>query len=193
MLFLSFRVERDGQVEVRPSFHLPARPDRPTAIRWPTWHASSLDAGGAVLHFQGCRLRGPHVDPDGPHVDFHEAMPWFDEIAAIRFLRNREVLYVHPLEESAPALELPAAEPRHSEKPMTLSWVGRHPDRDLTYLVRYSHDDGRTWRSWRPTEPGRVPIAAAHAPRRKAVPAAGRGLVRHPHFGHPEQTVPNPR
>jgi hypothetical protein len=84
-----------------------------------------LDARGAVLHFRRCRLRGAHVDPDGPHVDFREALPWFDEIAAIRFLRNREVLHVHQVEESAPTVELPAAELRYSDKPVTLSWAGR--------------------------------------------------------------------
>jgi hypothetical protein len=146
MLFLAFRVERDGHVEVRPSFHLPSRPRR--ADRNPVADVACelLDAGGAVLHFQRCRLRGAHVDPDGPHIDFREALPWFDEVAAIRFLRNREVLHVHPVEESAPELELPAAELRYSEKPVKLSWAGRHPDRDLTYLVRYSCDDGQTWR-----------------------------------------------
>ena len=105
-----------------------------------------LDATGAVLHFQRCRLRGSHVDPDGPHVDFHEALPWFDEIAEIRFLRNREVLHVHPVEGSAPAVELSTSELRYSEKPVTLSWAGRHPDRNLTYVVRYSCDGGQTWR-----------------------------------------------
>jgi hypothetical protein len=145
-LFLAFRVERDGRVEVRPSFHLPSRP-RP-ADRAPVADVGCelLDAGGAVLHFQRCRLRGSHVDPDGPHVDFREALPWFDEVAEIRFLRNREVLHVHPVEDSAPAVELAATELRYSEKPVKLSWTGRHPDRDLTYLVRYSCDDGQTWR-----------------------------------------------
>jgi hypothetical protein len=145
-LFLAFRVERDGRVEVRPSFHLPSRPRPPDRNPVADVACELLDAGGAVLHFQHCRLRGAHVDRDGPHVDFREALPWFDEIAAIRFLRNREVLHVHPVEESAPAVELPAADLRYAEKPVTLSWAGRHPERDLTYMVRYSCDDGQTWR-----------------------------------------------
>jgi hypothetical protein len=145
-LFLAFRVERDGRVDVRPSFHLPSRPRPPDRDPVADVACELLDARGAVLHFRRCRLRGAHVDPDGPHVDFREALPWFDEIAAIRFLRNREVLHVHQVEESAPTVELPAAELRYSDKPVTLSWAGRHPDRNLTYLVRYSCDDGQTWR-----------------------------------------------
>jgi hypothetical protein len=145
-LFLAFRVERDGRVEMRPSFHLLSRRRPPDRAAVADVACELVDANGAVLYYQRCQLRGPHVDPDGPHVDFREALPWFDEVAEIRFLRNREVLYVHPVERPAPTVELSAAELRYSEKPVTLSWAGRHPDRDLTYMVRYSCDDGRTWR-----------------------------------------------
>jgi hypothetical protein len=43
-------------------------------------------------------------------------------------------------------VELSALEVRYSAKPVTLSWADRHPDRDLTYMVRYSCDDGQTRR-----------------------------------------------
>jgi hypothetical protein len=145
-LFLAFRVKRDGMVEMRPSFHLPSRRRPPDRAPVADVACELVDANGAVLYYQRCRLRGSHVDPDGPHVDFREALPWYDEVAEIRFLRNREVLYVHPVEKPAPTVELPAAELQYSEKPATLSWAGRHPDRDLTYMVRYSCDDGQTWR-----------------------------------------------
>jgi hypothetical protein len=145
-LFLSFRVKRDGNVEVRPSFHLPARP-RPLDHRsMSEVSCELLDADGEVLYFHRCRLRGSHLDPDGPYIDFHEAIPWVDEAAAIRFLRNKEVLHLHDIERSAPSVEFPAPEFRYSEKPITLKWVGHHPERALTYMVRYSGDDGQTWR-----------------------------------------------
>ncbi len=145
-LFLAFRVGRDGRVEMRPSFHLPSRLRSSDRALLADVACELLDADGAVLHFQRCRLRGSHADPDGPHIDFREAMPWFNQVAQIRFSRNREVLHAHVVEESAPIVELLAPEMEYSAEPTTLSWVGRHPDRDLTYMVRYSRDDGQTWR-----------------------------------------------
>jgi hypothetical protein len=145
-LFLSFRVERDGTVDVGPSFHLPARPQPIDRSPLANVSCELLDAGGEVLVFHRCCLRGSHVDPDGPHVDFHEALPWLNDAAAIRFLRDKEVLLVHPIEGSAPVVEFLQAEVRYSEQPVILRWAGRHPERELTYLVRYSNDAGQTWR-----------------------------------------------
>jgi hypothetical protein len=145
-LFLSFRVQRDGTVQVRPGFHLPARPQPIDRSPLADVSCELLDADGEVLMFHRCRLRGSHLDPNGPHIDFREALLWRDEAIAIRFLRDKQVLHVHSVEESAPVVELSADEISYSEKPVTLSWAGRHSDRELTYLVRYSNDAGQTWR-----------------------------------------------
>jgi hypothetical protein len=145
-LFLSFRVKRDGTVDLRPSFHLPARPQPVDRNPLADVSCELLDADGEVLVFHRCHLRGSHVDPEGPHVDFHEALPWANEAAAIRFLRDNEVLHIHPIEQAAPVIKFPQAEVRYSEQPVTLRWTGRHRERELTYLVRYSSDAGQTWR-----------------------------------------------
>ncbi|TDO34743.1 hypothetical protein EV643_126103 [Kribbella sp. VKM Ac-2527] len=145
-LFLSFRVNRDGSVEVHPSFHLPARAQPPDHTSTSDVSCELLDGKGQVLGFHRCRARGSHVDPDGPHIDFHEAIPWVDEATAIRFLRNKEVLHLHDIEALAPTVKLPASGLRSSEQRLTLKWEGHHPERAVTYLVRYSRDAGRTWR-----------------------------------------------
>ena len=93
-----------------------------------------------------CGLQGPHDDPNNASIAFHEAIPWVEEAAAIRFLRGREVLHVHEIEAEAPTLELPTRKVRAAHERLTLKWQGQHPERDLTYLVRYSNDDGATWR-----------------------------------------------
>jgi hypothetical protein len=145
-LFLSFRVVRDGSVEVHPSFHLLARAQPPDHASMSEVSCELLDGKGQVLGFHRCRLRGSHVDPDGPYIDFHEPIPWVDEAAAIRFLRNKEVLHIHDIEARAPAVKLPASGLRSSAQRLTLKWEGHHAERALRYLVRYSRDDGRTWR-----------------------------------------------
>jgi hypothetical protein len=145
-LFLSFRVKRDGNVVVRPSFHLPALVRPPGERPLSEVSCELLDEGGDVLVFHRCRLRGSHLDPDGPHIDFHEAIPWVAQAAAIRFLRNNEVVHVHDIEANAPTVEIPEASFRYSDKPMTFTWSGRHPSAALRYMVRYSADDGKTWR-----------------------------------------------
>jgi hypothetical protein len=142
-LFLSFRVTRDGGVELHPSFHLLARRQRPDQTTMSSVSCELLDGNGQVLSFHRCHLRGSHVDPDGPYIDFHEAIPWVDQAAAIRVLRNNEVLHAHDIETQAPAVRLPASGVRSSAQRVTLKWEGHHPDRALTYLIRYSRDDGR--------------------------------------------------
>ena len=144
-LFLNFRVNRDGTVHVFPGFHLlsvvqPSRRDYLSELS-----CELLDQSGTVLTYQRCRLTEKHQDRDGPHVVFHEAIPWIEQAAAIRFLRNREVLHVHEIEETAPKVEIRSPKIQCNDKAMTLEWIGHHVENELTYMIRYSNDGGATW------------------------------------------------
>jgi hypothetical protein len=144
LLFLNFRLHRDGAVEVRPSFHLRKRANRAGERPPSDISCELLSPEGEVLVFHRCGLNEPFEDPDRAHVDFHETLPWAENAASIRFLRNRDVLHVHEIERTSPQLEGPSHQLRGDE-PMNLQWSGSHPEKDLRYLVRYSNDDGERW------------------------------------------------
>ena len=144
-LFLHFRVHREGAVEVGPGLHLPqvhgtVDQDPPSDVC-----CELLDRNGSVLVFHRCGQREPNQDPDGPYVDFHEALPWVDEAASIRFLRDRQVLHVHEIEPRTPEIELRSSELQYSEGAVSLEWRARESEDRLTYMVRYSHDGGDSW------------------------------------------------
>jgi hypothetical protein len=145
-LFLNFRVHRDGTVEVGPGFHLP-KAIAPFEHAAPSeFSCELLDQDGRVLVFHRCAPSDPHQDPDGPYLDFDEAIPWVTEASSIRFLRNREVLHIHEIEETPPEVELRAPDFQYREEPTSMEWSGRHSEEELTYLLRYSNDGGQTWR-----------------------------------------------
>jgi hypothetical protein len=164
-LFLNFRVHRDGHVEVRPSFHLPTAMD-PIELGWPSdVSCELLSEGGEVLEFHPCRQSDPHQHPDGPYLDFHEAIPWVARASSIRFLRKGDVLHVHEIEGTPPEVEFRTPKVQYSEERTSLEWTGRHPERELVYMLRYSHDGGKTWRALAanlrhatcPVSPSRLP------------------------------------
>jgi len=160
-LFLAFRVKRRGEVDVRPSFHLPARACPPGDLPLSDICCELLDADGEVLVFHRCRLRGSHVDPDGPHIDFHEPILWMNEAVAIRFLRKGEELHVHPIEAAAPTVRMTDNGVRESGTPTMVRWDSSHPTAAVKHLIRHSADNGETWRvvaanvsrdGWRPRQ-----------------------------------------
>jgi hypothetical protein len=144
-LFLSFAIQRDGHVDVQPSFHIPVARPEPAHGSVSDVACELLDEHGEVLAFHRCRVLGPDVEPHAASISFQERIPWFEQTTAIRFLRGSDVLHVHEVEARAPDVEL-STQVRSVGKGVELEWKGEHPERDVTYLVRYSRDDGRTWR-----------------------------------------------
>jgi hypothetical protein len=146
-LFLNFRMHRDGAVEVRPSFHLP-KAIEPIELGWPSETSCELlDRDGEVLEFHPCGQGDPHQDSDGPYLDFHEAVPWVTGASSIRFLRNGDVVHVHEIEKTPPDVEFRGPKFQYRAERTSVEWTGRHPERELTYMLRYSHDGGQTWRA----------------------------------------------
>lgn len=143
-LFLRFRMLRDGAVQLRTSFVRAGRPSPPSGD--PTGVTCELiGADGEVLAFQRFHLRDPYQDLNGPHLDFHEAVPWSAEAQRIVFRRDGEVVETVELEHDAPTVDV--ASPGVTARAATVEWRGHHPERELEYLMEFSNDNGRTWRT----------------------------------------------
>ena len=94
-------------------------------------------------------MRDPYQDPTDPYLDFREAMRWSPEVKSIVFLRDGEVIHTSAVEDAAPTVSLRTALRRKEELATVASveWTARDPERPVTYMLRYSHDGGETWRT----------------------------------------------
>jgi hypothetical protein len=145
---LNFRLHRDGRVELLPSFHLeipapPAEAGMPTPVG-----CDLLDAEGGILESHSCSLVDPHQDEHGPYLDFHEVLPWDSATRSIAVRRHGEVLRTVdvPAEPPKVTVRQPKRVERREEL-MRVEWTGSHPQQPVTYLLRYSHDGGASWRA----------------------------------------------
>ena len=146
VLFLNFNLNRDGTVDMLPSFHVAsreqlARSDFPSDIG-----VELLDKSGRVLNFHRCRRTKKPQDEDGPYVVFQETIPWIEQAIEIRILRNQEILNVLEIEKSKPSVKIKAKKIRNGEKIIKLAWFASSGKHKLTYIVRYSNNGGTTWR-----------------------------------------------
>jgi hypothetical protein len=143
-LFLKFRMNRDGTVRLRPSFVRtglpPVTPGDATSVT-----CELVGSGDEVLAFQRCHLSDPYQDPHGPHLDFNEALRWSEDAQKLVFRRDGEVVETIDVEQAAPTLEV--APPGITARTANVEWRAHHPDRELDYVMEFSNDDGRTWRT----------------------------------------------
>jgi hypothetical protein len=147
-LHLNFRVHRDHHIELLPSFHLPGLIPAPTATPVAGVTIELRGRGGEVLSFHRCH-QDPLVDPDSPVHTFHEVLPWHRETAALAVLVEAEETQILDVEECAPEITTPPAIALDHNK-ITCQWDAEQTggrDEPITYLVRYSNDDGETWRA----------------------------------------------
>jgi hypothetical protein len=150
-LFVTFRVLRSGEVELRQGFHIPAELSLATTHHG--GHSSSvscelLDGKGEVLAFHRCHLSDMHgADGDAPFLEFQEVIPWDSRVTSIRFLRAGEVCHVGKVPERPPKIDLhPPAPDRRERNIMRVKWSVDHKERITACLLRYSADGGVTWR-----------------------------------------------
>jgi hypothetical protein len=155
-LYLNYRLQRGGQVDLLPSFHLYGQPPaeiegagRPTDVG-----CDLLGPNGEVLESHSCSIINPHMDPDGPVVEFHEVIPWSDEVRSIAFRRGAEVCHTVKVDERAPELTLQPVKLVEREHGLArLEWAAKKKgaaaktSEKYAYVVRYSHDGGTTWRA----------------------------------------------
>ncbi|TLS40506.1 hypothetical protein FE633_41185 [Streptomyces montanus] len=146
-LVLSFRLHRDGTVQLFHGFHLPAGEMQPTGGEPSDVTCELRNAKGRTLSSVRCRL-GPHSWLDDEDTDFHEVLPWDETAHSLVFRRGQDEVHTHVLERTAPrvtisGLVLSAGDPGTAR----LEWTAAAPPRtELRHAIRYSNDGGTTWR-----------------------------------------------
>ncbi|MCV2489221.1 hypothetical protein OF117_07575 [Geodermatophilus sp. YIM 151500] len=146
-LCLNFRMHRNGAIEVLPSFHLygPGPPVEPGTLA--AVGCDLLGPDGRILASRRCRLEW-NQSADDPDIDFHTWLPWDPAAEAIAFRREGQTMHTHHLEQAPPRVDIEAPrfvgrDPRLAE----VQWVVDEPPGDALSILRFSHDDGATWRA----------------------------------------------
>jgi hypothetical protein len=152
-LHLIVRVHQDGDVEFVSAFHLPG----PSPVSDPGPISSItcelIGANGEVV--ESGRLYEELLQrPGGPYTQYFGTLPWDPSVQAIVLTRNAEELYRHRVEETAPRVQLSALESREENgEQLHVEWTGDvSGDVPLTYIPRYSNDDGKTWQALGPAQ-----------------------------------------
>ncbi|HEY9285890.1 MAG TPA: hypothetical protein VIP46_20740 [Pyrinomonadaceae bacterium] len=156
MLF-NFRVHRGGRVEVAPSYPvtgLPAiRDGRPPADIM----LDLYDRNGELIDSHRCHRHNPYQDPDGAYLDFHEALPWPEDVGEVVVVRGRRRLgRLRVGGERGREVRVEGVRRLEQEGQGDLARIdwsvsGDDPQEggadETAALVRYSHDGGRTWQA----------------------------------------------
>jgi hypothetical protein len=144
-LYLNVRVDRRGKVVLLPSFHLSGASPPAEKGRRSDFSCELLDGEGKIVEYQECYITDPHQDEHGVYLDLHEVIPWHEEVRSISILRNGESVGAIQVSESPPTVSLLS----YTQKGqiMNVAWEGEHAEYPLTYMLRYSHDNGSTWRA----------------------------------------------
>jgi hypothetical protein len=147
-LYLNFRVHFDGAVELLPSYVLEGGTVG-VDLREPSdiW-LHLLGPEDAVVATHRCHLRDPHQSPDKIYMDFHESVVWDPTVEGLAVYRDKERLAVLDLGAEPPQVRVNQPVPMEDqENVVRLDWrTGRRAEAPrLTYLIRYTCDDGRGW------------------------------------------------
>ena len=151
-LRLNFRVHADGSVEVLSSFHLDGiAPDGESGPLADIW-CDLLGPDDRILETHRCHASDSHSDADEPELLFRELIPWHPDTRVIVFRRNGEVCHRYELPAAPPDITVHAREPlADRDGIMSLEWQpaqkAAQKASSLTYVLRYSHDGGATWRA----------------------------------------------
>jgi hypothetical protein len=91
-MLLNFRLQRDGRVELLPSYPVTGvialdgnRPSLPIML-------DVIGRDGEILRSHRCHEHNPYQDSDGPYLDFHEVLPWSEEVAQLAVVRKGEAM-----------------------------------------------------------------------------------------------------
>jgi hypothetical protein len=151
-LYLNFRLHQDDRIELLPSYLLEGPPAGLDVRDLSDLRLHLIGPGGEVIAIHQCHVRDPHQSRDKPYMDFHETVLWDPTAEAIAFYREGERLYVVDLGQEPPAVRVRQPQPVEAGGDLVrLDWTmdrkapaGRSAN--LTYVVRYTCDDGQNWR-----------------------------------------------
>ena len=152
-LHLIVRLHEGGDVELRSTFHM--RGPRPAPDFGPTSSVTCdlIGVDGEIL--ESARLHEELLQrAGGPYVQYYVTVPWDTGVRMVILSRDGEELYRQRVEEASPTVRLSAPEFLHENgEQVRIAWTGEGPDEaSLRYLLRYSNDDGLTWRVVGPSQ-----------------------------------------
>ena len=104
-----------------------------------------MDEKDNVLVFHRCSQQYPYGDPDSQCAKFSETIPWSPQAVAIRFLKGKDVLYIHPIESHKPQLKVQPVSMKDGLQPFKIRWSSEN-EHQLLYILRYSNDGGKSWK-----------------------------------------------
>lgn len=148
VMLLNFRVHRDGRVELLPSYqvagvtsHDTTRPARPMML-------DVIGRSGEIIGNYRCHVHNPYQDPDGAYLDFHEVLPWPEEVTRVVFVRKGEVLQTIEVNERGPEFQLRDLHRVTRDGDLArVEWTIGDASEPHHAMVRYSNDDGQTWQA----------------------------------------------
>jgi hypothetical protein len=147
-LHLNVRIHRGGRVELLPSFHLEGIGSDVDVERGPNSgvYLDLVTADGEVRLTHRSHFRNPHNSIHAAYFDLNEVLPWFDDVRSIVVRRGTDILGEVPVGE-APKLTL--RKPKVEHGVLTIEWTAQTASAGpaAVALVRYSNDDGQTWRT----------------------------------------------
>lgn len=149
-LLLSFRVYRDGRVELQKGMHLAGEP-RSLPGKAPTGIFVELYGSNDELFASAeCSHRSPDRPKTAPYEDFQEVLPWNEQAAYVLVIREGEEVARWEIEEPVPEPRVTdltvREEPREGGGTyFHLAWEKREQAERLHYMLRFTPDDGQTW------------------------------------------------
>jgi len=149
-LLLSFRVYRDGRLELQKGMHLAGEP-RSLPGKAPTGIFVELyDSNDELFASAECSPRSPDRPKTAPYEDFQEVLPWNEQAAYVLVIREGEEVARWEIEEPVPEPRVTdltvREEPREGDSTyFHVEWEKREQAERLHYMLRFTPDDGQTW------------------------------------------------
>lgn len=160
LLIIAFEVDRvaDGSRKIgKVKAHVVQGAGRVSHPRGSTpthWFIELVDARDRIIASHACRLPvalgggcgcggGGAADIDrAPHLEFVEAVEWSDEVTRIQITRGDSQIATLDVGE-APRVEITG--PEMQEESLTLYIRTHHPRSEVSLVVLFTGDDGKTW------------------------------------------------
>ncbi len=144
----NFRVYKNGKVELKPSYIVDKVNMHDSNPRVDSIIIDVHGADGEILRSHRCHRHNPYQEMDGPFVDYHEIIPWSEDLTAFSIVMNDEV--IHTIHTSNDRAHIRLDDMRRVQREgdmMHLSWniEAEHSDRPV--MIRYSNNNGETWQA----------------------------------------------
>jgi hypothetical protein len=152
-LFLNFQIYRDGKINLSPSFHYPSNPLIKSGRKTP-YLIELKDKKDKVLNSQRVYLTDPYKDLDSAVLEFYKPISFHREVSDVIFLyenphtyETKELLRVKvPYQPPTVEVTYPTKSGELSGK-IDVTWRSKFKEKNqLYYLLRYSNNNGKTWR-----------------------------------------------